>query len=173
MSNKTFSMKTQLAKGKKAEKDFMSRYGEGCFERTDGRKGDFRIKWSQAKVELKSDFYADTPNLFMERWSVAPTDTKPGKSGGPWQSLENGTKYYVYWLVESDELFVFDVADLVAGLEQVLPTLRAITVKNQGYNTIGYLLPKKIVLDKLKDMGYLGSDLAPFLYFSYGENIQS
>lgn len=168
MSNKTFSMAAQLKKGKKAEKDFMSRYGEGCFERTDGRKGDFRIKWSQAKVELKSDFYKDTPNLFMERWSVAPTDTKPGKPGGPWQSLANGTKYYVYWLVESNELFVFDVVRLVAGLEPLLSDLRRIVVRNRGYDTVGYLLPKI----KASGVGYLGSDLAPFLYFSYGGNIQ-
>lgn len=169
MSNKTFSMKAQLAKGKKAEKEFMSRYGEGCFERTDGRKGDFRIKWSQAKVELKSDFYVDTPNLFMERWSVAPTPDREGKPGGPWQSLANDTKYYVYWLVESNELFVFDVALLVAGLEPLLATLRKIVVRNKGYDTIGYLLPKT----KVASLGFLGNDLTPFLYFSYGGNIQS
>lgn len=169
MSNKTFSMKTQLTKGKKAEKDFMARYGEGCFERTDGRKGDFRIKWSQAKVELKSDFYKDTPNLFMERWSVAPTPGKEGKPGGPWQSLDNGTKYYVYWLVESNELFVFDVAELVLALDPVLSSLREITVKNKGYNTIGYLLPKV----KATSLGYIGNDLAPLLYFPYGGNIQT
>jgi hypothetical protein len=173
MSNKTYSMKTQLAKGKKAEKAFMDRYGENCFERTDGRKGDFRIKWSQTKVELKSDFYSGTPNLFMERWSVAPTDAKPGKPGGPWQSLENGTKYYVYWLVESDELYVFDVEGLVAGLDKILASLRAVTVKNQGYSTLGYLLPKATVMAKLAELGYLGNDLAPYLYFSYGGNIQT
>lgn len=163
---KTFSMKTQLAKGKKAEKDFMARYGEGCFQRTDGRKGDFRIKWSQEKIELKSDFYKDTPNLFMERWSVAPTEQKPGKPGGPWQSLENGTKYYVYWLVESDEMFVFDVATLVPALEKMLGKMRQIVVRNKGYDTIGYLFPKTLIT---KECGYLGDTLSPFLYFSYGE----
>jgi hypothetical protein len=159
-------MVAQLKKGKAAEKLFMQRYGEGCFERTDGRKGDFRIKWSQVKVELKSDFYKDTPNLFMERWSVAPTSDKPGKPGGPWQSLENGTKYYVYWLVESDEMFVFDVEELVKGLEPQLSKLRQITVRNKGYDTIGYLFPKT---SAIKVSGYLGESLSPFLYFSYGE----
>ena len=165
--SKTFSMAAQLKKGKKAEKLFMERYGEGCFERTDGRKGDFRIKWSQAKIELKSDFYTDTPNLFMERWSVAPTPDKPGKPGGPWQSLENGTKYYVYWCVEMDVMYVFDVASLVAALDTIIDTMRQIIVKNQGYYTIGYLLPKKEISG---NMGYLGDTLAPFLFFSPGEH---
>lgn len=159
-------MAAQLKKGKAAEKLFMERYGEGCFERTDGRKGDFRIKWSQAKLELKSDFYGETPNLFMERWSVAPTADKPGKPGGPWQSLENGSKYYIYWCIELDVMYVFDVGGLVSGLEKMIDKMRQITVKNKGYETIGYLLPKKMITPEL---GYLGDNLSPYLYFFHGE----
>jgi len=165
MKQKTFSMAAQLKKGKAAEKKFLQEHGQGCIERTDGRKGDFRIKWSQIKVELKSDFYAASNNLFIERWSVV--NDAGQKNGGPWQSSDNDNKYFIYWFVESNELFLFDLDFFVPWLETVLPSLKKILVKNKGYHTEGYLLPKALVKKADKKSGYMGSDLSQILLFRW------
>lgn len=144
---KKFSMAAQLKKGKAAEKDFLERYGQGAIVRTDGRKGDLQVKWSRAILELKSDFYSKSTNLFMERWSVTPTPEKPdGKVGGPWQSLAHGSGYYLYWFPETDELFVFTTEVLVEYLEGNLSGFRPCPVRNKGYTTLGYIVPKEKLL---------------------------
>lgn len=145
--SKTFSMAAQLKKGKAAEKDFLERYGQGAIVRTDGRKGDLQVKWSRAIIELKTDFYSKSTNLFMERWSVEATPDKPeGKPGGPWQSLGHGSAYYLYWFAETDELFVFCTAALVNFLEENLSSFRQCPVRNKGYTTLGYIVPKEKLL---------------------------
>jgi len=168
MKQKTFSMAAQLKKGKAAEKSFLEQYGQGCIERTDGRKGDFRIKWSQAKIELKSDMYDGSKNLFIERWSVVKDDVQ--KNGGPWQSLDNDIKYFVYWFAAGDELYLFDLNYFVPWLETLLPSLKKISVKNQGYYTEGYLLPKVLIKKADKQSGFLGSDLSSILRFQWEGN---
>jgi hypothetical protein len=145
--SKTFSMAAQLKKGKKAEKDFLEQYGAGAIERLDGRKGDLRIKWSRAVIELKTDFYSKSTNLFMERWSVVATPDRPeGKPGGPWQSLTHDAAYYVYWFAETGELFVFDTKVLVSYLEENVKSFRPCPVRNNGYTTLGYIVPKEKLL---------------------------
>ena len=147
MKSKTFSMSAQLKKGKKAEKEFLERYGQGAIVRTDGRKGDLQVKWSRAIIELKTDFYSKSTNLFMERWSVEPTLEKPdGKVGGPWQSMQHGAAYYLYWFPDTDELFVFTTAILVSFLEENLSSFRPCPVRNKGYTTLGYIVPKERLL---------------------------
>jgi hypothetical protein len=147
MSKKTFSMAAQLKKGKKAEKDFLERYGQGAIVRTDGRKGDMMVKWSRAVLELKTDFYSKSTNLFMERWSVEPTPDRPeGKVGGPWQAASHSAAYYLYWFPDRDELFVFNTAVLVDYLEANLSQFRPCPVRNKGYTTLGYIVPKEKLL---------------------------
>lgn len=147
MSGKTFSMAAQLKKGKAAEKDFLEKYGQGAIVRTDGRKGDLQVKWSRAVLELKTDFYSKSTNLFMERWSVEPTPDKPdGKVGGPWQATAHGAVYYLYWFPETEELFVFSTAALVEYLEANLSQFRPCPVRNKGYTTLGYIVPKERLL---------------------------
>lgn len=143
---KNFSMAAQLKKGKKAEKEFLERYGQGAIVRTDGRKGDLQVKWSRAVLELKSDFYSKSTNLFMERWSVVGSEAQAGKPGGPWQSAAHGAAYYLYWFPETDELFVFNTAVLVDYLETNLSKFRPCPVKNKGYTTLGYIVPKANLL---------------------------
>lgn len=174
MSGKTFSMAAQLKKGKAAEKAFLEKYGQGALEKLSGRKGDFQIKWSRAILELKTDFYEGSPNLFIERWSVAPTPEKPeGRPGGPWQSVGHNAPYYVYWFAADDEMFVFNSEALVGWLEPRLGTFRRIQVRNKGYTTEGYLVPKKLFLESAKEIlvyadkdVYLGSSLDAILFFS-------
>lgn len=147
MKSKTFSMAAQLKKGKKAEQDFLEKYGQGAIVRTDGRKGDMQVKWSRAILELKTDFYSKSTNLFMERWSVEATPDRPeGKPGGPWQSLQHGSVYYLYWFPDTDELFVFSTAALVKYLEDNLSGFRPCPVRNKGYTTLGYIVPKEKLL---------------------------
>lgn len=143
---KTFSMAAQLKKGKKAEKDFLERYGQGAIVRTDGRKGDLQVKWSRAIIELKTDFYSKSTNLFMERWSVLAEGDRLGKPGGPWQAASHNAVYYLYWFPDIDELFVFQTAVLVNFLEKNLSSFRACPVRNRGYTTLGYIVPKKHLL---------------------------
>lgn len=144
--SKTFSMAAQLKKGKAAEKDFLERYGQGAIVRTDGRKGDIQVKWSRAIIELKTDFYSKSTNLFMERWSVMEEGDRQGKPGGPWQSASHGAAYYLYWFAETDELFVFSTAALVEYLEANLAAFRPCPVRNKGYTTLGYIVPKICLL---------------------------
>jgi hypothetical protein len=146
MKSKTFSMAAQLKKGKAAEKDFLERYGQGAIVRTDGRKGDLQVKWSRAILELKTDFYSKSTNLFMERWSVEATPERAGKPGGPWQAAAHGATYYLYWFAETDELFVFCTAALVKYLEANLAAFRPCPVRNKGYTTLGYIVPKEKLL---------------------------
>lgn len=146
MKSKTFSMAAQLKKGKAAEKDFLERYGQGAIVRTDGRKGDLQVKWSRAILELKTDFYSKSTNLFMERWSVEATPERAGKPGGPWQAAAHGATYYLYWFAETDELFVFCTAALVEYLEANLAAFRPCPVRNKGYTTLGYIVPKEKLL---------------------------
>lgn len=144
--SKTFSMAAQLKKGKAAEKQFLERYGQGAIVRTDGRKGDLQVKWSRAVIELKTDFYSKSTNLFMERWSVEGTEERPAKAGGPWQSLQHGSAYYLYWFPETEELFVFNTRVLVDFLEANLAKFRPCPVRNKGYTTLGYIVPKAALL---------------------------
>jgi hypothetical protein len=140
-------MVAQLKKGKKAEKDFLEKYGQGAIVRTDGRKGDLQVKWSRVIIELKTDFYSKSTNLFMERWSVSPTPEKPdGKVGGPWQSIAHGASYYLYWFPDTEELFVFQTEVLVNYLEANLNGFRPCPVRNKGYTTLGYIVPKEKLL---------------------------
>lgn len=170
MSKKTFSMAAQLKKGKKAEKDFLEKYGQGAIVRTDGRKGDLQVKWSRAILELKTDFYSKSTNLFMERWSVVGDDTREGRPGGPWQSKGHASKYYLYWFPETDELFVFDTAVLVDYLEANLASFRPCPVRNKGYTTLGYIVPKAKLLqyhEENPDKKLL-VPLDTVLFFQYG-----
>lgn len=146
MKSKTFSMAAQLKKGKAAEKDFLERYGQGAIVRTDGRKGDLQVKWSRAIIELKTDFYSKSTNLFMERWSVMAEGDRQGKPGGPWQAASHDAGYYLYWFAETDELFVFRTAALVEYLEANLQSFRPCPVRNKGYTTLGYIVPKEKLL---------------------------
>lgn len=168
MSGKTFSMAAQLKKGKAAEKQFLERYGAGAIIRTDGRKGDLQVKWSQAVIELKTDFYSKSTNLFMERWSVMEEGDRPGKPGGPWQSLQHGSVYYLYWFPETDELFVFQTKVLVDYLEAHLASFRPCPVRNKGYTTLGYIVPKMGLLKFHEDNAdkKLLVPLADILFFN-------
>jgi len=147
LSRKVHNFKDSLAKGKKAEAEFLARFGEGL-EQTDGRRGDFKLK-DGSILELKTDFYdpTKTPNFFMERYSY---DDKPG---GCWQAKEHGAKYYAYtFAVQPDTVYVFEVETLLERLEEVIPKCRQFNVRNVGHTTVGFLVPRDLLLDLAKSM---------------------
>lgn len=99
-----------------------------------------------------------------------PDAAKLGKGGGPWQSLEHGSAYYLYWFAETDELFVFTTSVLVDYLEANLASFRPCPVRNKGYTTLGYIVPKAALLKFHEDNPdkKLLVPLDTILFFQYG-----
>jgi hypothetical protein len=104
-----------------------------------GRKGDFLL--GDQKVELKTDSYDmdASPNFFMERYSGSIVN----KEGGPWQSLEHGSHLFVYFFSKNLTAFVFNTEKLVEALNVLIPDLKPVTVRNIGWNTVGYKVPRE------------------------------
>ena len=159
---KVYNFKKQLAKGKKSEKDFLKAFEvEDTISKISGRDGDFRINWSGQIVELKTDYYPDSPNIFLERWSVwhAKNDER-NKPGGVWQSKGHEVSILAYWVRQPNELFLFDVEKLAKEFDEKSRSL--ILVPNQGYRSGGYKIPKE---EARNWSSYLGSDLKYFTRF--------
>lgn len=109
--------------------------------RLDGKKSDFKSPETGLLYELKSDQYNmnATENYFIERFRNDNNMT----NGGPWQSVDHGTDKFVYMFVPNQVAHIFDVKKLVKELELVLPRLKQKLIRNPGYNTIGYAVPRK------------------------------
>lgn len=118
----------------------------------DGRARDFSYKESGEGIELKSDCWSmdDTPNFFMERWSNVEKKTP----GGPWQSLSNGTRYYIYFYLPNLTYYTFEVSDLCRFLEKNKAQWEAKEVRNPNYTTVGYRVPRS-ALEHLATPQYL------------------
>lgn len=109
---------------------------------TDGFRGDFITAGGEV-VESKGDYYdmQKTENFFLEKWS----DVDNKKPGGPWQALEHGATLFVYLYVKNRTFFVFKTHKLLETLEAMEPTLRPVRIQNQGWVTVGYLVPRKLL----------------------------
>lgn len=101
---------------------------------TDGRSGDF-VDADGHKWEVKSDSYdaKKTSNFFIERYS----NVSKGTNGGPYQALEHGCKYFVYFFPLNKLAYVFDTQDLVTQLEKV-SLGKPIEIHNTRHTTIGF-----------------------------------
>lgn len=112
-------------------------------KKEDGRLRDFSYKDSGEGIELKSDCWSmkDTPNFFMERWSNVAKQSP----GGPWQSLANGTKYFIYFYMANLTYFCFEVSELCRFLDANIDKLEAKEVQNVKYTTLGYRVPRTLV----------------------------
>jgi hypothetical protein len=144
-----FDFRSQLGIGQMGEAMFYEAH-EGKLVRTDGRKGDFVCSLSGDKYELKCDTWDmnKTPNLFIERYS----DEAKGTPGGPWQALEHGARYFVYMFAPNLTYFQFETAELVAKLEEIIPTLKPFPVQNKGYVTLGYRVPRDLLSPLYKEV---------------------
>lgn len=146
--NKTeFNFESQKKIGDKGEELFLKQYGH-IVERTDGYKGDFRIKETGEILELKTDTYltSETPNFFMEAYSIIESETP----GGPWQAQNHGCKFFVYFFMNSGEAFLFTVSELVSFLDGYIsrtnPHMKEVPNDgwNSKYNTGGYALNRNL-----------------------------
>jgi len=133
-----------LMRGKVGEQKFFELYGD-YLEFTDGRTGDFKILFTDIKIELKVDSYDPNkwPNLVLERWS------SPGKPGGPHQALKHNCKYFAYYFVNHDLLFVFETHRLVKRIEMLEKRgkVKLEDRANMGYTTQYYRIPRKDLED--------------------------
>ncbi len=104
-----------LVRGQDAEAKFLDKYGAGL-EPFDERRADFKIKGSSFLVELKSDYYSHEKydNFIMERYSHDKVD------GGPWRAYRQKVKYFVYWFVTEDVLYIFESVRLLARVKKMV-----------------------------------------------------
>lgn len=121
-------------------------------KREDGRARDFTDIKTGEGIELKSDCWSmqDTPNFFMERYSNVDKKTP----GGPWQSLANGTRYFIYFYLSNLTYFTFEVFELCRFLEQNEDKWEAKEVENPKYKTLGYRVPRAAI-EHLATISYL------------------
>lgn len=147
MALKTHQFHESLQKGKQAEAKFLAKY-EALLEQTDGRTGDFIIKATGAKVEIKSDLYDPrrTPNFFLEATSYDV------KAGGPWQALNHGCEWFVYWFPLLGYTFCFRTSDLVAWLNTNMHKYKQLGIVNTAHVTTGILVPRSHLQDLWLDL---------------------
>lgn len=100
---------------------------------------DFLIKGTNVRVEKKCDSYDPKRygNLIMERFSY---DEKPG---GPWQAQKHKCRFFIYWFVAYDVMFVFDTVQLLARLRKLIKRdkLKLHDKHNQYWVTQYYKVP--------------------------------
>lgn len=145
-SKPSADFKKDLKKGQASEHDFLMKY-QKHLTHTDGRRGDFEINKTGEVLELKTDYYDPeaTPNFFIELYSYKE------EPGGPFQSKLHGAKYYAYWYPNGDQLFLFNVDQLVKRMKKIMPNLDKKFIKNKSYTTTGYLVERELLLDLCLD----------------------
>lgn len=139
------------------------------------RKGDLITKWSPnisdlsifsgwapqlnpVKIEVKSDSHkkakiafatGQTPNEFHEEFSQVERQIR----GGAWQAKDHGTLILIYqfYIPELDihEASIYRVDQLLDRLQTLISSkkYRGHLVRNNGYNTLGYAIPRTELSD--------------------------
>lgn len=138
---KTFSFHECLYKGQIGEGLFASLFPE--LERLNGVKSDYRHRVTGELYEIKTDSYdaTKTANFFIERYRNDNNMT----NGGPWQSKDHGSTKFVYFFPVNKLAYIFEVGALIEALEKIIPTLKPKYIKNKGYNTIGFAVPRELL----------------------------
>ena len=140
MSNqKTFTWTAQFNIGKIGEQLFQETYPEAI--KTDGRVEDFILNGE--KIEIKTDNYSmnKTENFFFE---FVGNDTKMNP-GGPWRAAQDNIKWFVYLFIHDKKFFWFDSKKLCAFLDKKIVGMKPKSIKNKGYNTLGYTILREDV----------------------------
>lgn len=134
-----FSFKEQLKVSRKGELLFLKKWPHPV-TKLEGKGPDFMDTEGRV-IELKTDTYdiRKTENFFMEVWSVAPREGKPGKPGGPWQAASKGCTCFVYLFLTNKTWFIFeDVPALLTTLDKLRENNKyLVAVRNAGYTTLG------------------------------------
>lgn len=133
---RTFTWQKQFNVGKNGERIFAELYPN--LIKTDGRISDFTLNGDG--VELKTDTYSmdKTENFFMEYFG----NVDKAKIGGPWRAANDKVKWFVYMFIKEKKCFWFDSIELVAFLDKYVTKLKPKTVRNPGYEAMGYAVPR-------------------------------
>lgn len=140
-----------LSRGKTGEAALLGKF-PNLLVSLQGTGPDFRLLGSQTYLELKTDYYdmSKTPFFFMEAQS------RPGHKGGPWQALEKGSKYFIYYFIKNDSWHIFETEVLVSLLNLYRHHYAEAIVKNKNYETLGIKVPRsdlKAIELTFKDIG--------------------
>lgn len=151
----TFTFKDQLVVGDRGEELFQQYYPTKL-ELYPGREYDFTCTETGKTVELKTDTYSlfKTENFFMERYS--DIDKKEDKPGGPWRALKDNVNLFCYMFVRENVYFEFDITQkLIDRLDEYTERKGLVYIKNRGWITGGYKVPRKIVEEFYIARGFL------------------
>ena len=142
---------TDLQKGKDGEAEFQAAFGEWVTP-TDGKSGDFIVKATGEKLEVKTDSYCPIKykNFIMERYRSG------SKNGGPWQAQDHGCTYFAYRFKKTGDTYLFNTNKLVERLESLEHT--PYTIGNDSYETTYYKVPRVLLEDLYLD---ISTTLAP------------
>jgi hypothetical protein len=126
-----------LAKGKAGEESFHLKHP--TLIRTDGRKGDF-AHVALGLIELKTDYYANPRNFFMEM-EVAYEGEETARPGGPFQSQSHGVDWFVYQFAFTKVEYWFKTNELCEWLTLNKHLYKQSTVMNKKWAGFGLLIP--------------------------------
>jgi hypothetical protein len=111
------------------------------------------------KVEVKTEYnltLKSTPNFFMEKFG----DDIKFKLGGPFRAQQDNVDIFISFFIQDATLFWFDDVDvLVDRCEKGIIefNIQPKYIKNKGYNTIGYPIPRYWFKDLYKQIKLGGS----------------
>lgn len=142
---KVWSFQDQLLIGDRGEQLFMERYPKKLVIHP-GRDGDFIEVNSGKKIELKTDTYNmdKTENFFIERYS----DIHKKTPGSIWQAQSHGCDIFCYMFVRHNIWFQFNnIPSLIVEIERLTHNKGLVYIKNRGFISGGYKIPRDIVSD--------------------------
>lgn len=143
-STNIHNFQSSLKKGKRAENEFLDLFKDKI-DQLDGYVSDFKIKRTGETIELKTDFHDPSvvQNHFIERYSYGDVN------GGPWQSAEKKSTYYIFFYPVTMEFFVYRTTKLVQFLQTNYQKPWLINIRNQAHNTRGFLV-KRVALEEIE-----------------------
>lgn len=161
---KIHSFQEDLPKGHGGEKMLHGMYDD-LLIRTDGKRGDFIWRPDKKILELKceisysatipslqtardfrdamsikapKDGWRRTDNLFVEKYS----SEADGSPGGPWQAQTHSAEYYVHFFFGDGSIFAYRTDEMVDFMNENEGRYRLRPVRNEGYTTMGYPVPR-------------------------------
>ena len=141
MSKRVFQFNSQLQVGNIGEQFFLDNY-PATLEKFSGRECDFKLVETGGLIEVKTDTYdaEKTENFFFERWSNQEKKTP----GGPWRAKKDKIDIFCYLFINNKLCYEFgNMRGLVKRLNWLIKKIPPTEVKNRGFVTIGYKVPRK------------------------------
>jgi hypothetical protein len=91
------------------------------------------------QIEIKTDFYSRPRNFFFERYCNLNIRSSGAFTGGPFKARHSAV-FYVYYFVDTDEIYWFPCAQLSDRLESAQQGLRVRQAFNEGYASDGFVV---------------------------------